>query len=53
MEQFKELFKLLPNNPTDEEIDENFKKIYNKTADGIQDEWLKYIKEKYMIIDIA
>lgn len=47
--QFRELFKILPNNPSDKEIDRAFDKVYDKSTIDIQGEWRKYIEESYGI----
>jgi Leucine-rich repeat (LRR) protein/peroxiredoxin family protein len=43
-QQFKDLFKSLPNKPTQENIEGVFMTIYNKSTKEIQNEWLSYLK---------
>ncbi|WP_432663353.1 leucine-rich repeat domain-containing protein [Wukongibacter baidiensis] len=49
VKQFRELFKILPNKPSDKEIDNAFDKVYNKSTTDIQYEWIKYIENNYGI----
>lgn len=43
-QQFKDLFKTLPNKPTEEKIESVFMEVYNKSAKEMQNEWLNYLK---------
>ncbi|SHK28596.1 leucine-rich repeat domain-containing protein [Paramaledivibacter caminithermalis] len=44
VEQFKELFKLLPNKPTEDKIKSIFMEIYKKSVIEMQSEWISYLK---------
>lgn len=44
--QFRDLFKILPNRPTEEKLESVFKEVYNKSINEIQDEWLNYLNSK-------
>lgn len=44
VEQFREVFKLLPKKPTEDKINKVFMKVYSKTIEQIQDEWLADLK---------
>lgn len=45
-QQFKDLFKALPKELTDEDIEKIFMDIYNKSVKEIQSDWLKYLENK-------
>lgn len=45
-QKFKDLFKVLPKEPSDKDIEKVFMEVYNKSVEEIQVEWLKYIQSK-------
>jgi internalin A len=43
-DQFKKLFKELPQNPKDSDIERIFTNIYNKSISELESEWISYLK---------